>query len=81
MTYDADMPPKTQDPQINIPLNDSQKLSLRNLQNRRLATEIQLRDIDQALQVELNTITKTNNIDGLKYQLNDALEIVPLPKA
>ena len=69
VTYHIDM----ENPRTNLPLTDSQKLRLRNIQNRMLNLQSQLQSV-------LGEITRENAIDFNKLMLNDDLELIPLPQ-
>jgi len=89
MTEDVQDVAQAQDtaaPPVNIPLTDSQKLTLRTYQSR-LATlakqkseiDVQVAKIEGAMQVDMMKIAMTNNIDPAKFGFNDNLEIIPSP--
>ena len=71
-------------PDVNVPLNDSQKLILRTYQSR-LATlrgqkgeiDVQIARLEGAMQVDMMKIALTNNIDPTKFGFSDNLEIIP----
>jgi hypothetical protein len=73
--------------QRNIPLTDSQKLTLRTYQSRlttlakqKSEIDVQVAKIEGAMQVDMMKIAMTNNIVPEQFGFNDNLEIIPTPK-
>ena len=70
--------------QRNLPLTDSQKLTLRTYQSRlttlakqKSEIDVQAAKIEGAMQVDMMKIAMTNNIDPEKFGFNENLDIIP----
>lgn len=71
---------------VNIPLNDTQKLTLTNTRLRRMSIQRQIAELETQdaklegfFHGELMKIAITNKIDMQKFSLSDGLDIKPIP--
>ena len=72
---------------VNLPLTDSQKLRLANVQRKMLGKRIdaqqaekEAQSLEQMLQRELAGIASLNHIDFTVSMLSEDFDIIPLPK-
>lgn len=73
-------------PETNVPLTLEQKLAVMSIQRKRLMNEKTINmlekaniELDQQLNLVLNSIIVKNNIDPTKKRLSDDLDIEPIP--
>ena len=64
------------EPVQNIPLTSDQKVVLMNIQRKILNRQLQIAELEKALQQELQKITVANNI--VSAQLDEDLNIIPI---
>jgi hypothetical protein len=65
----------------NLPLTDAQKVTVMSLQRKLVTVTNQHNDLTQKLRVALTQIAVDNKIDVKNFQLDDDLDIVPIPLA
>jgi len=65
----------------NLPLTDAQKVTVTSLQRKLVTVTNQHNDLTQKLRVALTQIAVDNKIDVKNFQLDDDLDIVPIPLA